>query len=210
MSLDRGAASILFGSARIKSSGPRFIFERLEEMGIRCAGENALRFFDRNPSEMFFDLSVESDEITMTTGEEGQLFLRVGLDYREESKNFNALQRLSQLAEALFDVGEFAFGYTDIEGDAPPKMTSETDRGNLHWVFWENLYSELFVKKLGRDFLLRAPGYASEDRGKLGVRYLTKELATQPYSAKQIKEIEKYFAKKNPIKVYRAEAFRME
>lgn len=94
------------------------------------------------------------------------------------------------------------FGWIDESGYLEVHHVLVKNQPRL--LFWANLFGPDLVQQLGKDFLLRAPGWKKEELDDGGILYVVESKYHEWY-ANPSKQALRYFQKKIPeIRVYRA------
>jgi hypothetical protein len=121
-------------------------------------------------------------------------------------------EKLDALAKGQFSFARLLyarlkpkFGCVDEMGDnmIGGKSVKKTE---LKHIFWTNFFGPAYVEKLGKEFLLEAPGWKKEELEDGGVLYVATESYFEWWS-KPPKDILEYFRAQIPgIKLYRAKS----
>jgi hypothetical protein len=137
----------------------------------------------------------------------GNLFLGASLDYVQDERNEDLIQVVSKLVDALFPAFVFTFAYVDLEGDPPPKLSEDVEAIRIKWLFWANYFGKAYVDKFGKDFLLHAPGWRSEEMPNGTVKYLTRLSPRVKLEPKAKRAITAYFGREHRVEIYSWERF---
>lgn len=122
--------------------------------------------------------------------------------FKDERIN-NQTKDLLEVAKKVYPLARPAIGFVGelIFPDNTPKVF-KTER-RIPRVWWANFYGPLYVKKYGKDFLLDAPGYITEELDDGGIFYQITEdfyIWEDSDQGPAIEEVEGYFKNHSLIK----------
>lgn len=101
------------------------------------------------------------------------------------------------------------YGFIDERGENEPSSKS-VELVELKSILWANFFGPEYVEKYGRDFLLAAPGWKTEELDDGGILYVTRESFVDWWKSKP-KEILDYFRQKAPnVKLYRSKGVNID
>jgi hypothetical protein len=217
MVVEQGLSARLFNSQVIETRGLLPLFEELSQFGVKCQYPTndtliePVEYYQLNLSREFYYLSVETHSAVMSLDPDGEaVIFSAGLDYIKDERNVNLIQSMGKLTDALFTALAFKYAFADLEGDAPPKLYEDIEGTRIRWLFWANYFGKDYVKKSGKEFLLRAPGWRSEELPDGTVKYMTRSDPRMKIDAATKKAITAYFLPEHKVKIYQWEKFRFD
>lgn len=102
-------------------------------------------------------------------------------------------ERLLEVSMVLYDLIRPAFGW--IERCHPSGYTNWSDTNNLllPHIYWANFFGPEYVNKFGREFLLKAPGWKSEQLVDGGILYVLSPSLAGTGPKALVEEVKNYF-----------------
>jgi len=120
----------------------------------------------------------------------------------KEPKRFDgiAMGQLG-LGRLAYSVLRPAFAMIDEESYIEDSRVQRTE---IKTIYWANFFGPGYVKKYGRKFLLKAPGWKTEELEDGGVLYVARE-SLSDWCLNKPREVLEYFKKQVPgVKLYKA------
>lgn len=199
--------SILYFSEDFQRQGPLPLLRRFVDLGAvgRDPGPDGQPYdlvekCQQYPEQTRFCFIFQKDEFWLTPLQEsGHLLLAGAADFVEETSNEAVAQKLRRIAEEAASVFLFKYGYVDLQGG---KLPSEKAIAavKLTTYFWVNFFGPQFVTHYGKEFLMRAPGFAVRELPNGTVQYTSRPSVFAPTDLLLESRIVTYFAAKSKLR----------
>jgi hypothetical protein len=133
----------------------------------------------------------------------GFLMLLVPADHLEEKIDDQHAQSLLKLSFELYPLLRPRLAWVDVAGDNAPRER-EIANLQLRHLMWANFFSPEYVKKYGREFIKKAPGWRHVELPGGGIAYILSESCLKKNKLVSQKEIIDYFSPHAKVRVYQA------
>jgi len=133
----------------------------------------------------------------------GFLMLLIPADHLDVQIDEQHAQCLLKLAFELYPLLHPLFAGVDVAGDNAPTEREITNI-QLRRILWANFYGPEYVQTYGREFLLSAPGWRTEELPDGGIAYVLSKHCFDKTQWISEKEIVDYFRPKAKVRVYQA------
>lgn len=136
--------------------------------------------------------------------EDSGVSLSQGADFVDSPATDELINGLLMMSSQMYSAFLPCYGWVDESGWNLPDVKALQAK-LPKYLFWSNFFGPEYVKAIGRDFLLKAPGWSIVDLDDGGMLYVATESYRHWWENDQ-DEILAYFKKKMPkIQIYRAQ-----